>query len=476
MFRFRLGRIPIEVHFSHLLFSALLAHSFVPTQASPEWPNRILVDTAHPQYGTTFAFFLSAWMLLIFVSVLVHELGHATVSLAYGYRPAVQLAWLGGNTAPGATETIPWHKDVLLTLAGPLFGLMLGIVGWVLEGGLGDHSEVARYFLSRLFYVNIVWTVLNLIPITPLDGGRVATALSMRVFGRPGFLVAQILSVACVLGVVGLLALTGDLRNNLFLVVLFGMFGWRAVGLIGAYFRGEAPGNGPVHPAERELAQAFARFQEGKLDEARTLATSALETNPAPHLRGRLHHLLGWSAVKRGEGRAALDHFSQVQGQRVEPQALAAAFSLVGDEGRALTLWELAYRETNDVTVLHEWAGALIRDGRREELSRLPGRLDLAQALACAERVLFIRGEFQKAGELAVEALERAPSPERAYDAACAFARAGMTDRAVELLQRAHSLGFKDVDYALSDSDLGALHAHRGFQEWVSGTREKTIR
>ena len=87
MFRFRLGRIPVGVHFSHLLFSGLIALSWKPTQIRPEWPDVILGDPAHPEYLLTLVLFVAAWMAIIFVSVLVHELVHH-LQEASGQRPA----------------------------------------------------------------------------------------------------------------------------------------------------------------------------------------------------------------------------------------------------------------------------------------------------------------------------------------------------------------------------------------------------
>jgi Zn-dependent protease len=472
MLRFRLGRIPIDVHFSHLLFSALLAFQFRPSRGD-DWPARILSDPSHPEYGGTYAVFVLAWMAIIFVSVLVHELGHALVSLAFGYRPTVQIAWMGGHTQPNPNETIPWHRDVLLTLAGPLFGFGLAILGFGAYWLLRYRSEPMAYFLLGLVGANVVWTILNLVPVSPLDGGRVATTVLMRIFGRSGFLLAQLVSVGCA-GAAIIYFATRGVEQNLFIIVLFGLFGSSAIRLIAAYRRGEVPHQGPVHPAEIGLQNAVHALRTGELEQARTNALQALDADPSPPTRSRLHHVLGWVSVKAGEGRAALDHFSQVQGQAVEDQALAAAFSLVGDDERALPLWEKAYAQAQDATILHEWAATLIRLGQREAISRLPGRIDWPAALGCAERLLFIREQFDRAAELGLEGLERSPSPERAYDVACALAKARNADRAVEMLRRAEALGFKDSEYALADADLASLHAHRGFQEWVSQLRKKT--
>jgi hypothetical protein len=226
-------------------------------------------------------------------------------------------------------------------------------------------------------------------------------------------------------------------------------------------------------PLVQSLQLAREALSKNQLPEARRLAVSVLEAGEAltPELAGRAHHVLGWVALKEGQGRTALDHFAQVQGQRVEPQALAAAFSLIGDETRALPLWEMAWRDTGDRTVMHEYAGSLIRAGKEAQALRLPG-VDVAAAFACAERALFIRGAYSEAAAMGEAALAHVPSPSVAYDAACAFARAHNLPDAVRLLHRARELGFRDAAYAASDEDLATLHGHPAFEEWLTDLRQ----
>jgi len=152
-------------------------------------------------------------------------------------------------------------------------------------------------------------------------------------------------------------------------------------------------------------------------------------------------------------------------------QALAAAFSLLGDEHRALTLWELAWRETRDRTVLHEYAGSLIRSERVQQALRLP-EVEPEAAFTCAHRTLFIRGAYSEAARIAEEGLAHAPVARLAYDAACAHARARHKDDAVRLLRRATELGFRDAHYAASDEDLAPLHGHPDFERWLTELQE----
>jgi Zn-dependent protease len=465
LFQFRLGRIPIQVHFSHLLFAGLLGWWFTQDDlANPGWPGSAYAVANQSAQGRLLFAVVLAWVAIIFVSVLVHELGHAVSSLAFGYQPSIQLIGLGGNTRPNARGPIPWWRDVLLTAAGPTAGLLLGLS--CLGASFFAHSGPAHYVLGRAASVNLFWTVLNVLPVTPLDGGRISSALCMRAFGRRGFLVAQVISLT----LAGAVVVWGLQHRALFIAVMVGWFGLASVQMIMAYLRGDAPATPPNDPHAIALAQAAALYREGKLADAKRLAAATLDVEVTPPVRSRLHHLLGWVALKEGEGRLALDHFAQVQGRPVEPHALAAAFSLVGDDERSLNLWEHAYRETSDRTVLHEWAGALLRLGRAEQAKRLPG-VDLTQAYGCAERVLFIRGDFARAARMGAEAFELSPSAERAYDTACAFARAGEPEEALRLLQRAVSLGFDDARYAESDEDLATLRGNSAFQELLARMR-----
>jgi len=448
MLRFRIGRIPVEIRPGHLFTAALLGYRWLQEPSA----SAVLL--------------LLLWVAVVVISTLMHELGHACASVLFGYRPAIRLVWMGGSTTPNGGAPIPLNRSVLLTLAGPLSGLLLAAVSLILlrvTQWLTGEGGFVQLGLAWLIDVNWAWSLFNLAPVPPMDGGQVATALLIRAFGRRGFLFANALGLfLCVAGIAYLLKVSSD---SLLLVILV-VFGLRAFGAVTAYLRGDIPD--PNSAAQIPFDNAQNLYSQGQLDPAKQLGEQALEAATSdPKLRSRIHQLLGWIAIKQGDGQVALSHFSQVNGEAIEPQALAAAYSLAGDEARAIPLWERAHGQTHDATVLHEWAGALIRDNRTDDARRLPG-VDMSLAYTCAERVLFIRGNFAEAARVGLLALEEHPKAETAYDIACAMARAGDVEGALRLLDRAAELGFRRKAVAAADPDLASLHPDPRFQNWLT--------
>jgi Zn-dependent protease len=471
--RFRLGPIPVTVHLSHLLMSGLIAWTVAPVFGpSGTWPRSVLADPSHPQRELTLGLVVGVWLAIVSLSVLAHELGHAVAATSLGYPGGgVQLVGLGGlgrgaggvNGASG--EAMPWREDVLSTLAGPAAGLALGVVagaaGWAWER-LGDPPALALYVLLGIFYANLVWTALNLVPLASLDGGRITATVLTRLVGRPGFLAAQVVSLALAAALLALAAAQGDL----FLAALVLLLGLRTFANISAYNQGLLPQGEGGHPLLGELKAADAELRAGHYADAQRLARNVLAAEPPQALRGRAHLVLGWVSLKQGQGPGALQHFTQAKGLPVPAQALAAAYSLSGDEGRALPLWVAAARQHPDELLLHELAGSLIRAGRELEARRLPG-VRPALAFAAAERVLSLRGEHALAAQAAEGAFREEPAAARAYEAACAWARAGDAGAALRMLTLASQNGFGDAEGARGDPDLASLRGRPDFEAWL---------
>lgn len=162
--RFRLGRIPVRVS---IWF----------------WITMALLGSFNLWLGPIGVAYLGVWVLCGFVSILVHELGHALAALACGAYPAVTLAEFGGFAAYDDEIASPW-KRMGIAAAGPAAGfLLLGLVAgsdrWLPWKGTNEWSAVIYAFL---FMQCLYWNLLNLLPIWPLDGGKILREL-LVVFG-----------------------------------------------------------------------------------------------------------------------------------------------------------------------------------------------------------------------------------------------------------------------------------------------------
>ncbi|NJK90658.1 MAG: hypothetical protein HC904_01780 [Blastochloris sp.] len=105
---------------------------------------------------------------VLFFSVLVHELGHALAVRFLGGSPRIILHALGGVTLLGQTPLTRW-QHLAIVAAGPMAGLLMGLisVALLLWGRL--PVEMALEYSA---YINIVWTLFNLLPVLPMDGGQ----------------------------------------------------------------------------------------------------------------------------------------------------------------------------------------------------------------------------------------------------------------------------------------------------------------
>ncbi len=129
--------------------------------------------------------FITLMMLFGYISILLHELGHSVVGIWRGYRiKEIVLLPIGGVAKISHMTTS--HKDELLVAAaGPLVSLILSAT----FGGLAFLCAFLRLrglylFTSLLAYLNLAWTIFNLIPAFPMDGGRILRASLTPKIGR----------------------------------------------------------------------------------------------------------------------------------------------------------------------------------------------------------------------------------------------------------------------------------------------------
>ncbi|HEY6798356.1 MAG TPA: hypothetical protein VI248_27060 [Kineosporiaceae bacterium] len=117
---------------------------------------------------------LVLWVLVATVAVLVHELGHAVVARGAGARPAIALTGFGGLTTYVPPRPLSRGRSLAIALAGPLSGLALGGVVFLARHALGpfDYDSLPERVTWYALFTTVGWSVLNLIPVLPLDGGQ----------------------------------------------------------------------------------------------------------------------------------------------------------------------------------------------------------------------------------------------------------------------------------------------------------------
>jgi Zn-dependent protease len=201
--------------------------------------------------------FLLLWGVVVFVSLLVHELGHALAYRRFGAYASIVLYAFGGLAI--ASSHIPgrWRR-IVVSLAGPAAGFTLCGIVYLSNLGLewgesADHRATygpePQFFYRQLIFVNLYWGLFNLLPVYPLDGGQVARELCQakwatrgkRISLRLSFGVALVVVAYSLLCVVDLGQFGSDLikelptwlpEGTIFPAILFGVLAYESYRLL----------------------------------------------------------------------------------------------------------------------------------------------------------------------------------------------------------------------------------------------------
>ncbi|MEC7838505.1 MAG: site-2 protease family protein [Chlamydiota bacterium] len=171
------------------------------------------------------------WMVIIFVSVLVHEYGHAITAVYFGQNPIINLVGFGGLTRREGGKLKLW-QEFIIVMNGPIFGLILCLGALLLNQFIaGRLGSLTTYTLTVTAYINLFWTIVNLLPVLPLDGGRLFKIVLQGMFGFKGVKIATFLSLAlCGLLGLSLFAFGLMLPGILFMFLTFENYrGWAAL-------------------------------------------------------------------------------------------------------------------------------------------------------------------------------------------------------------------------------------------------------
>ena len=127
----------------------------------------------------------AAFVVLLYASVLVHELSHSVVARGFGLPVRRILLYPLGGFSEIEREPPTPGREFLVSAAGPAVSLALAGGGYALDRGV-HTSGVLRVLLLQLVVANLLVGIFNLLPGLPLDGGRMLRAGVWKLTGRPG--------------------------------------------------------------------------------------------------------------------------------------------------------------------------------------------------------------------------------------------------------------------------------------------------
>ena len=431
--------------------------------------------------------YMLEWMAVVFVSILVHELGHGLAFRHFAQEPRIALHGMGGTTY-GSAPFQSRREDILTSLAGPLTGfVLLGVPAYLLRQAIdADTSRLLATTVRDLYWVSFVWSLVNLAPVLPLDGGHIAQAL----WGRP---------VARRLSVVTAVVLTVALFSSGYGLFFFLILG--ALSAIEIYFEsrsGAAPRVAVLPPSPGEWGGGYGGGDYGappsrqrrrkpppkpKPMSARK-AKQRAHLQPVPDSPAELAGIegpvpvgleqvetVGWRAVRDGDVVVARRALAKVPaGRTVDPFLPPSVDLLAGDDEQAIAGFVAAYAAKPEGP-----AGLLPATllGKHGQAVTVAERVLATDGEAASFAVGGLQGHLQYAGHFVASAKvgerlhgdKRANRAQVAFEVACSWSRAGRTDLALRWIGQAIDDGFTAGSVLDGESDLADTRAD---PEWPS--------
>jgi len=174
--------------------------------------------------NTTHLLGIFIWAFVILVSIIVHELGHALMARFFGKPARIDLVAFGGVTSY-PSQGLSYVKQFFIVLNGPLFGFLLFLGSlYLTRFAFFQNSALLLETLRVSIFVNLFWTLVNLLPILPLDGGQLLRVFLEGIWGVKGFRASLIIGMIISIG----LAFTGFIYQNFILGAIFFLFAFQS--------------------------------------------------------------------------------------------------------------------------------------------------------------------------------------------------------------------------------------------------------
>jgi Zn-dependent protease len=417
----------------------------IPVRIDPSF----LVITVMWGLGERSTALIASWIVVVTLSILAHELGHAITYRIFDRRPNIVLQWLGGVTF--AEGGLTPARSLIVSLAGPLTGLLLiGLPALVIGHGALDGTSTWASVLNQVVWVNIVWSVFNLLPVLPLDGGQVTAAALHFAVGPRNMRITHMISAA----IAGVGIAYGITHPAYIFVGLFaGFLGWWNINQL----KGARP-----QEDQAEILAGYRAISRGDPAGASARAERVIGSGPADHILAAAVEMQAWARVSAGDATGARASLSALPEGFTANRFLVGCIALV--EGRrqdALDELAAGFRAVQFGPWSTVVAEMVCRAGLVEPLlDRLSADDQVTPgALVQLQSHLHFAGRRREAALAGERAIVRAPADpaEVAYNVACDWALAGQPDLALTWLGRAVASGFSDRRQMDADPDLASL-------------------
>jgi len=251
------------------------------------------------------------WIFVVFVSVLVHEIGHAVTSLFFKQKPSIALTPFGGVTSYKGNNLNKFQQFIIV-LNGPIFGFLLfGLAFFLLKVNFIQNAAGIR-ILMVLKWVNLFWSIVNLLPILPLDGGQLLRIFMEGIWGIKGFKIALFIGMIVALGLsLFFFSIWQFLIGAIFFLFAFQSFdSWRKSRFLTISDRKEEN--------EEKLKEGEMLLNQGKTEDAEQIFIEVREKTKKGLLFVMASHFLALIEYEKGEKKKAYELLAPVRKQLPE--------------------------------------------------------------------------------------------------------------------------------------------------------------
>ncbi len=407
---------------------------------------------------------LAEWLIVVTISILLHEFGHALIGRRFGLEPTITLHSFGGLTSWSAWQPLTPLQELVISLAGPMAGFLFGALVFLANPiFLASNSIVLEQAYQDFLWVNIGWGIFNLLPMLPLDGGNACAAIERHLTAKPEAAVTSVVSF-----IVAAVVLILALANHSTWIAL--LSGWFAVNNGNSLWQKWQRSR--EQPLAKIAEEASAAINRQDLAQAERLITQLRQEAHTDATKCKADYLSVFlNLQKRDFDRAKhiLSNYEALYGKEIYLRGLLHYYQEEWAES-------IPYLQELFAKNPIEWTGSLLYNSLVEIFKFAEAR-DLCSHPALAKKIeefhvhlqtkAFYGGDYDTSAAVGKTAFVYENNPDVAYNIACALGRQGKIVEGLEWLKKAIECGFNSLDSLNTDEDLDPFRGTTEFTEII---------